>query len=168
MKEITTTTTYNEKLVKRFLKDFYFDRVKKVRITVNILILIIIVYFFTKNKITPIDIVTFVISLLGIIEINSSFIPWLNFQKLRKRQNSVLNTKIKYTFKEHNFKISTEKNEFISYKDLYKVIEIENAYYLYIDKGRAFILDKELLNDKEISMLTKNFQEKVPTYKYKK
>jgi len=47
MKEIKTTTVYSEKLVKKFLKDFYFERIKYVRILINVLILTIIIYFFT-------------------------------------------------------------------------------------------------------------------------
>ena len=48
MKEINTTTIYSEKLVKKFLKDFYFERIKYVRILLNILIVSVIIYFFTN------------------------------------------------------------------------------------------------------------------------
>jgi len=168
MKEIKTTTVYSEKLVKKFLKDFYFERIKYVRILINVLILAVIIYFFTKDEITTIDIITLGCSLFGIIEVNSSLLPRFNYFKLAKRKNNILDTKIKYIFKEHNFKLSSGKDEYINYKDLKKVIEVYEAYYLYINNSRALILSKESLKDDEIFTLTSLFKEKVPTYKYKK
>ena len=46
MKEIKTTTTYSEEKIKTFLKIYYFERIKTTRILINILIAILIIYFF--------------------------------------------------------------------------------------------------------------------------
>ena len=168
MKEINTTTIYSEKLVKKFLKDFYFERIKYVRILLNILIVSVIIYFFTRKDIATIDIITMLFALFGIIEVNSTLLPKFNYYKLTKRKDNIINSKIKYTLKEHNFKLSTNKDEYINYKDLKKVIEVEEAYYLYINNSRALILSKESLKEEDINNLTSIFKEKVPTYKYKK
>lgn len=168
MKEIKTTTIYKQKLVKNFLKDFYFERIRYVRIIINILIVAIIINFFTKNDITTIDIITLIFALFGIIEVNSSMLPRFNYFKLTKRKNNIINSKIKYVFKEHIFSLSSNKEEFINYKDLKKVIEVKEAYYLYINNSRALIVSKESLKEEEITTLTNIFKEKVPTYKLKK
>lgn len=168
MKDLTTTTIYEEKLVKKFLKDFYFDKVKYLRIVINILIAVIVIYFFTKDERNTLDIITFVFAIFGIIEVNSTLLPNINYCRLKKKKDNVLNSKIKYTFKENNFRIFIDEAENIDYKDLKKVVEVDNAYYLYINSSRAFIVDKEKLNDEEINYLTNLLKEKVSTYKYDK
>lgn len=168
MKEINTTTIYNEKIVRKFLKDFYFEKIKYIRIIINILILAVVIYFFTKDDITSIDIITFCFAIFGIIEVNSDLLPRLNYYKLTKRKDNILNSKITYTLKKNNFKLSTNKNEYIDYKELKKVIETKEAYYLYINNNRALILSKEPLKEEEINTLTNLFKEKVSTYKRKK
>ena len=167
MKEIKNTTVYTEDQVKTFLQVYYFERIKTVRIIINILIVILIIYFFRKYTITPIDIITFCFALFGILELNTNMLPKLNYYKLKKKKNNVLNTKIKYVFKENNFKLTTTKDEYIDYNTLKKIIEIPKAYYLYINSSRALIVSKETLQDDEITILSKHFKEKVSTYKYK-
>ena len=81
--------------------------------------------------------------MFGIIEVNSSMLPSINYYRLKKKKDSDLNSKIKYTFKENYFKVFTDKYENINYKDLKKVIEVDNAYYLYINNSRAFIVDRK-------------------------
>ena len=49
----------------------------------------------------------------------------------------------------------------------HKVINTKDAYYLYINKNRAFIVDKTNLKDEDITILNKKFKEKVPVYKEK-
>jgi len=168
MKEITTTTIYEEKVVKTFLKDFYNERMKTTKIILNILIGTIIIYTLTKDKITTVDIITFVFAALGILEINTNILPNINYYKLSKKKDSILNTKIKYTFKKDNFKISSNKDEYIEYSELKKIIEVEKAYYLYITNSRALIVDKTNLSEDKQEKLTNIFKEKVSTYKYKK
>ena len=51
-------------------------------------------------------------------------------------------------------------------KDLYKVIERDNTYYLYINKYKAFIVSKEGISKNNIEKLSNNFKYKVSTYKY--
>ena len=51
-------------------------------------------------------------------------------------------------------------------KDLYKVIERDNTYYLYINKYKAFIVSKEGISKNNIEKLSNNFKDKVSTYKY--
>ena len=168
MKEINTTTTYSEEVVKKFLHIFYFEKIKKIRILVNLLIIAIIIYFIQEDQRSTIDYITFGFALFGIIELNSSFLPWLNFYKLKRRKDKILNSKVKYTFKKNNFKINLNKDEYINYKDLKKVIEVDTAYYLYIDNSKAFIVSKENLSEEQINNLTNIFKEKVSTYKHKK
>ena len=143
--EIKTTTTYTNSLVKEFLQIYYFERTKNFRIIFNILVIILLIRFFFLKDIQTLDIITIIFALLGVIEIN---------------------TKIKYLFKEYNFMLNSGKEEYINYKDLCKVIENNTAYYLYINKYRALIVDKQKLNKEEINLLTDNLKNKVPTYKY--
>ena len=44
-------------------------------------------------------------------------IPYTNYKRLEKKKDSILNTKIKYLFKEYNFMLNSGKEEFINYKD---------------------------------------------------
>lgn len=168
MKEVKTTTTYSSNQIKKFLEVYYFDKIKVVRLILNILILIMIIYFFTKSDFKYTDIISFIIAALGIIELNTTAIPSFNYYKMTKKKDNPIDTKVKYNFKETSFVLSTNKNETIYYKDLTKVIDTDIAYYLYINKERAFIVDKTALTKEEISFLTKTFKDKVSTYKTKK
>lgn len=165
--EIKNNTIYTNDLVKEFLRVYYFDKVKTIRIIMNILIAVLVVrFFFLDNTTTTIDIITFIFSLFGIIELNTNMLPYTNYKRLEKRKDSILNTKIKYLFKEYNFMIDNGKEEYINYKDLYKVIERDNTYYLYINKYKAFIVSKEGISKNNIEKLSNNFKDKVSTYKY--
>ena len=148
--EIKNNTIYTNDLVKEFLRVYYFDKVKTIRVIMNILIAVLVVIF----------------SLFGIIELNTNMLPYTNYKRLEKRKDSILNTKIKYLFKEHNFMVDNGKEEYINYKDLYKVIERDDAYYLYINKYKAFIVSKEGISKNNIEKLSNNFKDKVSTYKY--
>lgn len=167
MKEIKNTTIYDYDTVKRFLKIFYFEKTKVIRLIINILIVMVIVRFFTTVNKTILDYITFIISIFGIVEMNTGFIPAFNALKLSKKKNSIINSKIEYLFKKNNLKIST-KNEYVDYDKLYKVIETNTNYYLYINTSKAFIVDKTNMSEENIDYLTKKFKEKVSTYKYKK
>ena len=79
----------------------------------------------------------------------------------------VLYVIIKYIFKKNNFQITTDKEEYIDYDKLYKVINTKDSYYLYINKNRALIVDKNNLKDEDITILNNKFKEKVPIYKEK-
>lgn len=163
--EIKNNTIYTNDLVKEFLRVYYFDKIKTIRIIMNILIAVLVVRFFFLDT-TTIDIITFIFSLFGIIELNTNMLPYTNYKRLEKRKDSILNTKIKYLFKEYNFMIDNGKEEYINYKDLYKVIERDNTYYLYINKYKAFIVSKEGISKNNIEKLSNNFKDKVSTYKY--
>ena len=164
--KIENNTIYTNDLVKDFLNTYYFDKIRNIRIILNILIVVIIIRYFFLKDIEVIDIITFIFSLLGIIELNTSILPYTNYKRIEKSKNSILNTKIKYLFKEYNFMLNSGKEEYINYKDLYKVIEKDNVYYLYINKYKAFIVDKTSLSKKEIEIITTNIKDKVSTYKY--
>lgn len=166
MMKIENNTIYTNDLVKDFLNTYYFDKIRNIRIILNILIVVIIIRYFFLKDIEVIDIITFIFSLLGIIELNTSILPYTNYKRIEKSKNSILNTKIKYLFKEYNFMLNSGKEEYINYKDLYKVIEKDNVYYLYINKYKAFIVDKTSLSKKEIEIITTNIKDKVSTYKY--
>lgn len=168
MKEITTVTTYDKDKIKKFLNYYYFDKIKYIRIIINILILFMIIYFFRKDDITSFDIIVFAFAMFGILEVNTSIIPSFNYYKLTKKKNNVINSKLKYTFKKNNFKLTTDKDEYINYKDLKKVVEKDSAYYLYINNSRAFIVDKNNLSEEEIKNLSNLFSEQVSTYICKK
>ena len=99
MKEIKTTTIYNENILKKFLEVHYFESMKTVRIILNILILVVIINFFTKDQVKTIDIITFIFVVLGILEVNTGIIPKVNYKRLLKKKDSVFNTKLTYTFK---------------------------------------------------------------------
>lgn len=166
MKEIKNTTIYSRDKVKEFLEFYYFERVKGMRMVLNVLIIIIIVSFFTKSNKSVLDIITFMFSLFGLIEINTNFLPRINYYKLVKKKDSIIDSKVNYIFKENNFKLN--KEEYIDYSTLKKVIEMNNSYYLYINNSRALIVDKASMSEENINILTNLFKEKVSTYKYKK
>ena len=50
MKEIKNKTIYTPDNVKKFLEVYYFEKVKVPRLIINILILLVIIYFFTKDN----------------------------------------------------------------------------------------------------------------------
>lgn len=168
MKEIKNTTVYSSDKIKKFLEIYYFERIKTMRIILNILIIMMIIYFFTKQDINTLDVITFIFALFGILEINTSILPKLNYYRITKQKDSVIDTKLEYTFKKNNFKLVSNKEEYIDYNTLKKVIETNDTYYLYVNNSRALIVDKTTLSKDEINTLTKIFQEKVSTYKYKK
>ena len=148
MKEIKNKTIYTPDNVKKFLEVYYFEKVKVPRLIINILILLVIIYFFTKDNRVLLDYTTFIFCLFGVIELNTTMLP-------------------KYLFKKNNFKLSSNKDEYIDYSSLYKVLETKEAYYLYINKSRALIVDKKDMSDSDITNLTNTLKEKVPRYKEK-
>ena len=168
MKEIKTTTIYTEDRIKKFLKFYYFDKIKTIRIVLNILIVVVIINFFTKNDRSTIDIISFIFALIGLLELNSSFLPRFNFYKLKRKKDSLINTKLNYVLKKNNFKLTTDKDEYIDYNTLKKVIETNTDYYLYINNSRSLILGKDNLSEEDINNITNTFKEKVSTYIYKK
>lgn len=168
MKEVKTTTIYSEDVIKSFLRIFYFERIKYIRIILNILIVILILYFFINiDNSNILDYIAFIFALFGILELNTNMMPSINYKRIKNKKNSILNIKIKYIFKKNNFQITTDKDEYIDYDKLYKVINTKDAYYLYINKNRAFIVDKINLKDEDITILNNKFKEKVPVYKEK-
>lgn len=164
MKEIKNTTIYSKDIVKEFLEVYYFERIKGIRIILNILICVIIISFITKNNRSTLDTITFIFSLFGILEINSTMLPKINLYKVIKSKNSIIDTKVTYVFKKNNFKLN--KDEYIDYNTLKKVIETGSAYYLFINNIRSLIVDKKELKDDEIVYLTNIFKENITTYKY--
>lgn len=168
MKEINNTTIYTKENIKKFLEVYYFDKTKKIRIIMNIFIILLIVYFFRKPKPDIIDKITFAFALFGIIELNTNLLPRLNYYKLTKSKNNNIDSKIKYTFKKRNFKLTNDKDEYIDYSELRKVIETKDCYYLYITINRALIVDKSSFNKENINVLTNIFKQNVSTYIYKK
>lgn len=168
MKEIKTTTTYSEEKIKTFLKIYYFERIKTTRILINILIAILIIYFFINYKYnTGLDFIAFIFALFGILELNTNMLPNINYKRIQNKKDNIINTKIKYIFKKNNFQITTDKEEYIDYDKLYKVINTKDSFYLYINKNRALIVDKNNLKDEDITILNDKFKEKVPIYKEK-
>lgn len=168
MKEIKITTIYSEDVIKSFLRIFYFERIKNIRIILNILIVILILYFFINIYNSNIlDYIAFIFALFGILELNTNMMPSINYKRIKNKKDNIINTKIKYIFKKNNFQITTDKDEYIDYDKLYKVITTKDAYYLYINKNRAFIVDKTNLKDEDITILNNKFKEKVPVYKEK-
>lgn len=165
MKEITNVTTYNKNTVKNFLEVYFFERIKVARIILNIFVIIMVISFFTNKDRKALDIITLIFSLLAFIEINTSMIPNLNYYKLTKSKDSILNTKVKYVFKEYNFELN--KTEYIDYKNLKKVIETNTAYYLFLNNSKSLIVDKNKLKEKEINILTDILKKQVSIYKYK-
>jgi len=166
MKDIKNTTTYNKENIKKFLEIYYFERTKGVRIVLNILILYIIISFFYNDNKSILNIITFIFALFGIIELNTNMLPRLNYYKLTKKKDSIIDIKVTYTFKKNNFKLN--KDEYIDYNTLKKVIETDTCYYLFINSSRSLIVDKLSFNTNEIETITNIFKEQVSTYKYKK
>lgn len=166
MKEIKNTTIYTKETIRTFLEIYFFERIKKLRVFLNIFIIVIIASFFTSSTKTALDIISFIFALIGILEVNTSIIPKINFFKLVKTKNKIIDSKITYLFKEHNFKIDT--NEYIDYNNLKKIIETNKYYYLYTSNSKAFIVDKSNLKNDEIAKLTSILKKEVSTYIYKK
>lgn len=168
MNEIKTTTTYTEEKVKRFLNFYYFDKIKTIRIVLDILILVVIINFFTKDERTTTDIIAFIFALIGLLELNTSFMPNFNYMKLKKKKDNIIGTKVSYVFKKNNFKLTTDKDEYIDYKTLKKVVETSNDYYLYINNSRSLIVGKEELSKEDIISITERLKKEVSTYIEKK
>lgn len=166
MKEIKNTTIYSKENVKKFLEIYYFERIKNIRVILNILIIVIIISFLTNKDKSTLDIITFIFALFGIIEVNTNMLPMLNYYKLTKKKDSIIDSKITYIFKKNNFKLN--KDEYIDYSTLKKVIETETSYYLYVNNSRSLIVDKKGLKEEEVNNLTNIFKEQITTYKYKK
>lgn len=166
MNQIKNTTIYTKETIRTFLEIYFFERIKKLRVFLNIFIIVIIVSFFTSSTKTALDIISFIFALIGILEVNTSIIPKINFFKLVKTKNKIIDSKITYLFKEHNFQIDT--NEYIDYNNLKKIIETNKYYYLYTSNSKAFIVDKSNLKNDEIEKLTSILKEEVSTYIYKK
>lgn len=167
MKEIKTTTTYNENIMKDFLNFYYNERTKKFRVILNILIIMIIIYFFTDKSKTIMDYITYIFALFGILEVNTSMIPKLNFYRMKRRKNGISNTKINYIFKKRNFTIIIEKEEYVDYDLLYKVIDTNNYYYLFLTKNSVLIVDKSNMKEEDIIELSNRLKNETPTYEYK-
>lgn len=167
MKEIKNKTIYTEDNIKSFLEVYFFEKVRIPRMIINILIVLVIIYFFTKEDREVLDYITFIFCLFGVLELNSTMLPRFNLYKLKKQKNNVLNTKVEYLFKKNNFKLSTNKDEYIEYSSLYKVLETKEYYYLYINRSRALIVDKKDMTTNDIENLTNIFKEKVSRYKEK-
>ena len=165
MKEIKNTTIYSGETVKKFLEIYYFERIKGVRIVLNILIAIIIISFFVSDKRSTLDIITFIFSLFGLLEVNTTMLPRLNYYKLTKKKDSIIDTEVTYVFKKNNFKLN--KDEYIDYNTLKKVIETTTNFYLYINNARALIVDKSSLSYEDTETLSKIFKAQVPTYTFK-
>ena len=87
MKEIKNTTIYTKEKVKEFLKIYYFEKIKVPRIIINILIILVIIYFFTKENRVFLDYTTFIFCLFGILELNTTMLPTLNYHKLEKQKD---------------------------------------------------------------------------------
>lgn len=84
MKEIKNKTIYTPDNVKKFLEVYYFEKVKVPRLIINILILLVIIYFFTKDNRVLLDYTTFIFCLFGVIELNTTMLPKLNYRKLER------------------------------------------------------------------------------------
>ena len=65
MKEIKNKTIYTPDNVKKFLEVYYFEKVKVPRLIINILILLVIIYFFTKDNRVLLDYTTFIFCLFS-------------------------------------------------------------------------------------------------------
>lgn len=168
MNEIKTTTTYTEEKVKSFLNFYYFDKIKIIRIVLDILILVVIINFFTKDERSTTDIISFIFALIGLLELNTSFMPNFNYIKLKKKKDNIIGTKVSYVFKKNNFKLTTDKDEYIDYKTLKKVVETTTDYYLYINNSRSLIVGKEDLSNEDIISITERLKKEVSTYIEKK
>lgn len=166
MKDIKNTTIYSNEKVKKFLEIYYFERIKKIRVILNVFIVIIIISFLINKEKSVLDIITFIFALFGIIEINTSMIPRINYYRLTKKKDSIIGTKVNYIFKKNNFKLN--KDEYIDYNTLNKVIETIDSYYLYINNTKSLIVDKNTLTEDEINILTNILKNQVSTYLYKK
>ena len=142
MKEIKNTTVYSSNKIKKFLEIYYFERIKTIRIILNILIIMMIIYFFIKQDINTLDVITFIFALFGILEINTSILPKLNYYRITKQKDSVIDTKLEYTFKKNNFKLVSNKEEYIDYNTLKKVIETNDTYYLYVNKFKLWLIKR--------------------------
>ena len=162
MKEIKNTTIYSSENIKKFLEIYYFEKIKKPRIILNILIAIIIISFFVNEENSILDIISFVFAVFGLLELNTSMLPRFNYYKLTKKKDSIINNKITYVFKKNNFKLN--QDEYIDYNKLFKVIETETNYYLYINKDRVLIVDKINFSDEDNKELSNRLKEQVSTY----
>lgn len=167
MKPIKNATTYTAEITKAFLEVYFFEKIRVVRFIVNLIAIFSIIMFFNENKYIHIDLFMLILSLICLIEVNTNMIPWLNYKKLLRNKDSLLNTSLDYTFKKNNFKYGSKDN-YIDYSALKKVVETNKAYYLYIDASKVLVVDKNTLSAKEIDTLTTIFKEKVTTYRYKK
>lgn len=164
MKEVSVSTIYTKERLNKFFRIYFFDKIVVIRIIVNILAIVSIFYFFRLRDITNLDIVKFVLMLFCIVYVNTSMIPKFNYFRLTKKKKNIINSTFSYKFTKTNFCVIHDKKEFVSFSELYKVIETNTDFYLYLDRTKVFIVSKEDLLEKDINFITNNLKDKVSTY----
>lgn len=169
MKDLKVVTNYNEELIKKYMIDHFFIRTKKVKIIINIIIIVCtiltVLLIINTKTISNFSIICLFIYLIGFIEFNTSILPNRSFKKLKKSSKVTLNVENNYTFSKENIKIATlTGSSTINYQDIYQCIEVKNAYYIYISDRQAFIVDKEQLSQEENEKLGKILSSKIKNY----
>ncbi len=167
MQDLQIKTNYNEKLIKKYMIDHFFIRTKKVKIIINIIIVIctILTIILMTNKITTFNIVCLIIYILGFIEFNTSILPKFSFNKLKKSSKLSINTNNEYILSNKEIEIKNNiGSSKINYLDIYQCVEVKNAYYIYLSDRQAFIIDKEQLTKEENQKLVKILTTKIKNY----
>ena len=169
MKDLKVVTNYNEELIKKYMIDHFFIRTKKVKIVINIIIVVCTILtallIINTKTISNFSIICLFIYLIGFIEFNTSILPNRSFKKLKKSSKVTLNVENNYTFSKENINIATSTGtSTINYQDIYQCIEVKNAYYIYISDRQASIVDKEQLSQEENEKLGKILSSKIKNY----
>lgn len=111
MKDLKVVTNYNEELIKKYMIDHFFIRTKKVKIVINIIIVVCTILtallIINTKTISNFSIICLFIYLIGFIEFNTSILPNRSFKKLKKSSKVTLNVENNYTFSKENIKIAT-------------------------------------------------------------
>lgn len=170
MKNLKVTTNYNDELVRKYMIDHFFIRTKKVRVFINIIIIICtiitILLMINAKTISNFNIICLAIYIIGFIEFNTTILPKRSFKKLKKSNNIINNCQNIYELNSENIKITNQTgNSTINYENIYQCIEVNNAYYLYMTDRQAFIIDKKQLTNNEEEKLTKLLSSKIKNYK---
>jgi len=169
MKEINVKVIYNEKLVKKYMIDHFFIKSMLLRFITNVALFLFLIFTFIDKKVSDLELLIIFILLFLFIELNTSILPRKSFKKIKKIDETIINSKNNFTFTNKKIKVKTDYavNE-IGYDEINSCVEVKNAYYIYINANQAFIINKDDIKHTDKDRLDKLLKSKIENYKVSK
>lgn len=140
-------TKLTKEMYQKFNKYHFFSTNKKFRIVINILSIFLIIYpFLNLHTFNDLNLYLIILGIIALIEFNTPIVPNLFVNRILKTDKTILSTTCTYTFNDEYYEVKTDSGyNKIYYKNLYKWVEIDNFYYLYLNSKQANIIDKSNL-----------------------